>query len=50
MTCDRCSKEIQESSVDWGCCELCGDNLCNECADGWHDNICSGCAEKEDER
>jgi predicted amidophosphoribosyltransferase len=35
MTCDRCKKEIDQLSSNWGNCTECGDNLCESCSGGF---------------
>lgn len=61
--CDRCGREMNSSwvlleptdpesrTLYGGCCDLCGDNLCGECAQ-WSEDIndsgvCRQCLDKE---
>lgn len=50
MLCDRCFKKI-DSHEDWGNCTICGENLCERCAEEWNDEgECLYCQEKREAR
>lgn len=42
--CDRCGDEI-DKTLNWGVCECCGEDLCENCAGSFNDDgECEKCA------